>query len=72
MADDHEIHSFAHCRTCVLGGQTQRLECGISRTGFVVRCKKHGLVWHLSPGQLSAEIAKGPQCACCPGGMHRS
>lgn len=70
--DDINIHTFFNCRACVVGQQTQRIEAGISRTGVVVQCKKHGLVGHFSPEQLAAVIARGPVCECCPGGMHRS
>lgn len=70
--DDLNILSYAHCRACVVGRQTERLEAGISRTGVVINCKKHGIVTHFSPEQLREQIARGPQCDCCPGGMHRS
>ena len=70
--DDIEIHTFAHCRKCVESQQTPRIEAGLSRTGIVVQCKKHGLIGHWSPEQLTTFLARGPQCECCPGGMHRS
>lgn len=69
---DCDIHTFVQCKTCVLGQQTERLEAGISRTGVAIRCKKHGLVAHFSPEELLQQLARGPQCHCCPGGMHRS
>lgn len=72
MADDIEIHTFLHCAQCFRGGQTPRIEAGLSKTGVVVQCKKHGLVGHFSPEQLAQFLAKGPMCSCCPGGMHRS
>jgi len=67
-----EIHSFVHCRKCVTGGQTERLEVGMTRTGLRVQCKKHGLIVDFTPEFLLAQLARGPQCDCCPGGMHRS
>jgi hypothetical protein len=67
-----EIHSFFRCRACVTGGQTERLEVGLTRSGVRVQCKKHGLVVHVTPESLLEMIARGPQCDCCPGGMHRS
>lgn len=70
--DNLEIHSFIHCRACVEGRQTPRIEVGVSRTGVVVNCKKHGIIVHLSPEQLQEELARGAQCDCCPGGMHRN
>ncbi len=70
--DDLKIHSFIHCKTCVLGRQTSRTEVGISQTGVVVQCKKHGIVVHMSPEQLTEQLTLGARCGCCPGGMHRS
>ena len=70
--DDLLIHSYIHCRACTVGGQTERLEVGISRTGMIVNCKKHGIVGHFSLGQLGAELDRGPRCDCCPGGTHWS
>jgi hypothetical protein len=67
-----EIHSYAHCLTCVANKQTERLEVGLTRKGIQIQCPKHGLVWHLTPDDLRDQLAKGPQCMCCPGGMHRS
>lgn len=72
LTDDLAIHSFLHCRACTAGQQTPRLEAGVSRTGIVVQCKKHGIVVHFSPDQLRQFITRGPQCDCCPGGSHRS
>lgn len=69
---DFEIHTFAHCKACVISRQTPRLEAGLSRTGVVIRCKKHGLVVHFSPEELTQQLTRGAQCDCCPGGMHRS
>lgn len=70
--DDLEIHTYINCRKCVERRQTQRLEAGISKTGVVVNCKKHGIVVHVSPRHLALQLSRGPQCSCCPGGMHRS
>lgn len=67
-----EIHSYFHCKQCVRGGQTERIEAGLTRTGIRVDCKKHGLIGHFTPQQLTEWLAKGPLCDCCPGGMHRS
>jgi hypothetical protein len=67
-----EIHTFAHCKTCTVNHQTPRIEVGITRSGIRVDCKKHGLIVHLTPDELRAQISRGPQCDCCPGGMHRS
>lgn len=69
---DFTIHTFAHCKACVMGGQTPRIEAGLSSTGIVIQCKKHGLVAHFGPEELRAQLSRGPQCDCCPGGMHRS
>lgn len=70
--DDLEVHTHAHCRGCMEGRQTERTQVGLSSTGLVIYCKKHGLIAHFSPDQLREQLAKGPQCACCPGGMHRN
>lgn len=70
--DDIQIHSFVHCRACFEGRQTPRIEAGISTTGVVIRCKKHGIIVHFSPQQLRQQITRGAQCECCPGGMHRN
>lgn len=67
---DQQIHSFIHCRACAERGQIQRLEAGVSTTGVVVKCKKHGLVCHFSPQELTQQLAQPPQCDCCPGGIH--
>lgn len=67
-----EIHTFLHCRKCTLGGQTERLEVGITRSGIRVDCRKHGLVGHFTAEQVAEWVAKGIRCECCPGGMHRS
>lgn len=72
LRDDLHIHSWIHCKACVERGQTERLEAGVSSTGVVVQCKKHGIIVHFSPEQLGRQIARGPQCDCCPGGRHRS
>lgn len=72
LKDDLLIHSFMGCKACAERDETQRLEAGLSRTGLVVQCMKHGLIVHLSPEQLRRQMAKGPQCDCCPGGRHRS
>lgn len=69
---DPPIHSFVHCRACHERGQTERLEVGVTRAGWRVDCKKHGIVVHMTPDELREQIARGPQCDCCPGGMHRS
>jgi hypothetical protein len=69
---DQDIHSYFHCRKCVIGGQTERLEIGLTRTGMLVACRKHGKVEHFTPDKLSEQLARGPQCECCPEGMHRS
>ncbi len=69
---DLEIHTFFHCRQCVERQQTGRIEAGLTRTGIMVQCKKHGTVGHFTPEKLREWLARGPQCACCPGGMHRS
>ncbi len=65
-----EILTFAHCRACVLGGQTPRVEVGLTTHGIRVQCKKHGLIAHWTPQQLADQVARGPQCDCCPGGKH--
>lgn len=70
MPDDTRIHTYFHCRACVMGQQTPRLEAGVSTTGIVVQCKKHGLVGHFDPTKLAAVIMAGPMCECCPGGRH--
>lgn len=73
MTDEtSEIHTYAHCKQCFLRGQTQRLEAGLTTAGIRIDCKKHGLVCHFTPGELTNQIALGPRCNCCPGGMHRS
>lgn len=72
LSADLNIHSFMHCRTCVERQQIERLEVGISRTGVVVQCKKHGIVVHYSPSELQRQVGRGPTCDCCPGGSHRS
>ncbi len=69
---DLDIHSFVHCKQCMLHYQTERLEAGLSHTGVVIQCKKHGLIVHFSPEELAQQLTRGPQCDCCPGGMHRS
>jgi hypothetical protein len=67
-----EIHSYVHCKQCVMGHQTERIEAGLTATGIRVDCKKHGLITHFTPDELRAQMARGPQCDCCPGGRHRS
>ncbi len=69
---DTEILTFAHCKACFERGQTMRMEAGMSTTGLVIACKKHGLIAHFSPEELAGQLARGPQCHCCPGGMQRS
>lgn len=72
MMADFEIHTFAHCKACFQGGQTPRIAAGLSTTGVVIQCGKHGLICHFSPEELTQQLALGPRCHCCPGGMHRS
>lgn len=69
---DTTIHSFVHCKACGTRGQTERLSAGLSRTGVVIECKKHGLIVHFSPEELAHWLTLGVQCDCCPGGRHRS
>lgn len=72
LTDDIVIHSFIHCRACSTRNQTERLEVGMSSTGLVVQCKKHGIIVHYSTDQLREQLLRGPECDCCPGGRHRS
>lgn len=62
-----EPRGFMHCRTCTRGQQTQRLEVGLTATGLVVLCKKHGLVVELTPSSLADLLAHPPECECCRG-----
>lgn len=59
------IHSFIHCKACVSRGQTERIEAGLTGTGLMVQCKKHGTIGHFTPEQLEDFLAQGPQCECC-------
>jgi hypothetical protein len=61
------IHAFIHCRRCVVGRQTQRLEVGLTSEGLRVQCKKHGLVGDFTPASLAARLAHPPECECCQG-----
>jgi hypothetical protein len=69
----NEIHTFFHCARCVREGQAGKIEAGLTREGLQVWCKRHKMnVIKLSPDGLKEMGSKGPQCECCPGGMHRS
>ncbi len=70
MMTRDQIHSYFHCKACMTGNQTERLEVGLTPTGILVCCKKHGVVGGFTPAQLTAEIQRGPRCECCPGGAH--
>jgi hypothetical protein len=65
-----QVHTFLHCKTCVMLGQTERLEVGLTATGMLVCCRKHGVVGGFTPEQLSEQVLLGPRCDCCPGGQH--
>lgn len=56
---------FIQCRTCAERQQTQRLEVGLTDTGLIVLCKKHGLVGEFTPEGLSVLLAHPPECECC-------
>lgn len=47
-----EIHTFFHCDQCKRLRQTERLNAGITRTGFRVDCRKHGVVKNLTVEEL--------------------
>lgn len=62
-----DLRGFIHCRACVAGQQTQRLEVGLSSSALVVLCKKHGLVGEFTPESLGVLLAHPPECECCKG-----
>lgn len=62
-----EIHTYFHCRTCLERKQTERIEVGLTDAGIRIQCPKHGKVLQLTPEQLEARVARGPQCDCCAG-----
>lgn len=63
-----EVQGFVHCRKCTEGGQTQRLEVGLTKEGILVGCKKHGLVVHFTPELLAEAILDPPPCDLCARG----
>lgn len=65
-----QIHSYLHCKACTVGNQTPRLEVGLTPTGILVCCKKHGVVGGFTPEELREQVAAGPRCECCAGGRH--
>lgn len=60
-----EIAAFIHCRRCVVGRQTQRLEVGFTGDALRVQCRKHGLVGDFTPASLAARLEHPPECECC-------
>jgi|APDOM4702015159_1054818.scaffolds.fasta_scaffold26503_3 hypothetical protein len=65
MNHSARVKGFIHCRTCTLGGQTQRLEVGVTDESLIVLCRKHGLVGEWSPHDLALLLAHPPECECC-------
>ena len=70
MSDGRDtfIHTFMNCRACVVLGKREQVEAGISSTGMVLRCKKHGLIEHFTPEHLANLIKGGPICEACAAG----
>ena len=75
-----EIHTFFQCAACMREKPASqspqnfmRLNVGLTSEGLQVWCVRHDInVVKLSPDALREMLGKGPQCACCPGGLHRS
>lgn len=62
-----EIHGFLHCKACTVGGQTPRIEVGLTSEGLRVQCKKHGIVVEFTPASLADLLSHPPECDCCKG-----
>lgn len=60
-----EKRSYLHCKQCVLGRQTQRLEVSVSERGLYVDCKKHGPVATFDPQRLADMMARAGECEFC-------
>jgi|GEM_PF-2442127 len=81
MPPVERIHSYVECRRCAGEASAHRqsprkysrFRIGLTRDGIQVWCSRHEMeVAHFTPEQLGEFMSKGPQCECCPGGMHRS
>ncbi len=59
-----EIFAFIHCKLCVDEGKEKNIECGWTKTGFLVRCITHDKqIGHFSiPPEL---IPVGCECPDC-------
>jgi hypothetical protein len=68
---DERVHTYLHCRECLMLQNGQATEIGITGTGLLVNCPKHGRVIFFTPEILAEWISRGPQCDCCRGGKHR-
>lgn len=62
-----EIRGFLHCKACTVGGQTPRIEVGLTSEGLRVQCKKHGIVVEFTPSSLADLLCHPPECDCCKG-----
>jgi hypothetical protein len=78
-AETKQIQTFLHCARCTRENpgmppkKWARLEVGFTRRGLQVWCLRHDMeVAHFTPEKIVEFLARGPLCACCPGGMHRS